>query len=291
VDFLLYRAYARYPRQHNRRPVLKKLVDSFYDKIIQPKKPSKLFEGMATSLGQKHMQIWMRDPAEQRFVRHMNWDGGIEKAKGADYLYLVEQNVGGNKLDYHSTQTTTSTITIEGNEARHRTTALVENNVFLPQPAFAMGDTGDLGQGNVHRPMLNLYVPSAGELTGPPKVVGTRRDSPPELATWTDGNPAVHSERGKKVWSGTLEIPPLGKGSLSFDYRVPNVVRDVGGRRVYRLHVQHQPKVHPETLSLILELPDGATHVKARGWRKKNGQLTWNRPLEEDLVLEVSWRE
>jgi hypothetical protein len=279
-------------------------VDDFYTKVVRPKHPSKLFSGMGTALAEKHMQMWMRDPAEERFVRRMNWDASIEESKGDDYLYLVEQNVGGNKLDYYEQQTTTSDITIEGSDALHSTEASVFSGLFLPQPRFAMGDTGRFsnaaipGADNVHRPMLNLYVPLESTLTGPAQVGGTedgvvRLDSAPEgeIAAWSGDQPAEHLERGKKVWSGTLQIPPLKQGSLTFDYRVPGVVHDVGGRRVYQLHVQHQPKARPETLSLTLTLPDGATAIKARGWKREGNRLTWERPLTEDMILEVSWRE
>jgi hypothetical protein len=296
VSFLLYKAYATYPNQRQRRGCLRGVVEGFYGKVVRPKSTSKLFSGMAKSLTEKHMQMWMRDPAEQRFVRRMNWDGAIEKAKGSDYLYLVEQNVGGNKLDYYNRQTTTSDITIEGEDALHRTEASIYSALFLPQPRFAMGDTGRFDQGNVHRPMLNLYVPADAVQTAPPSFAGdegvTRIDAPsPDLAGWSSTGPAEHTELGKKVWTGTLQIPPQREGSLTFDYRVPGVIREVDGRRVYRLHVQHQPKVQPETLILNLTLPEGAKGVKAKGWKRQSGRLVWERPLEEDLVLEVSWRE
>jgi hypothetical protein len=302
VQFLLYKAYATFPNQRQRRGCLKGVVEGFYEKMVRPRSPSKLFTGISRALAGKHMQMWMRDPAEQRFVQRMNWDGAIEKAKGADYLALVEQNVGGNKLDYYSRQTTTSDIVIEGNDALHSTEARVFSGLFLPQPRFAMGDTGRLsnaripGPNNVHRPMLNLYVPLEATLTGPPLATEeegvTRIDAPsPELAGWSSTRPAEHFELGKKVWTGTLEIAPQKEGALTFDYRVPGVVREVDGRRVYRLHVQHQPKVNPETLVLSLTLPDGATAVKAPGWRRKDGLLVWERPLDEDMVLEVSWQE
>ena len=302
VQFLLYKAYATYPNQRQRRGCLKGVVEGFYEKMVRPRSPSKLFTGISRSLSEKHMQMWMRDKDEHRFLQRMNWDGAIEKAKGDDYLMLVEQNVGGNKLDYYGQQTTTSEITIEGSDALHSTEARVFSGLFLPQPRFAMGDTGRLstaaipGPNNVHRPMLNLYVPLDATLTGPPQATNDegahRIDAPsPELAGWTSTTPAEHIELGKKVWTGTLEISPLKEGALTFDYRVPGVVREIDGRKVYRLHVQHQPKVNPETLVLSLTLPDGATEIKAQGWRREDGSLVWERPLEEDTVLEVSWQE
>jgi hypothetical protein len=71
---------------------------------------------------------------------------------------------------------------------------------------------------------------------------------------------------------------------------VPNAVRDEQGRRVYRLTVQRQPRVRVEQLKVTLSLPVGAKDVKAKGWRQEGDRLVWDRPLKEDIVLEVSWQ-
>ena len=78
---------------------------------------------------------------------------------------------------------------------------------------------------------------------------------------------------------------------MRLDYRVPGVVRSVGGRKVYRLIVQRQPKVRPEQLSVTLTLPDGARRVQAPGWKRRGNVLEWTKPLKTDLDLEVSWQE
>jgi hypothetical protein len=71
---------------------------------------------------------------------------------------------------------------------------------------------------------------------------------------------------------------------------VPNAVVDEQGRKVYRLTVQRQPRVRLEQLKVRLSLPAGATDVRAKGWTREGGGLVWDRPLKEDMVLEVSWQ-
>ena len=79
---------------------------------------------------------------------------------------------------------------------------------------------------------------------------------------------------------------------MSVTYDVPGVIRTVDGRSVYRLVLQHQPKAHPEEVRIRFTLPDGAAKVLAPGWEKANGgrELLWERTLNEDFVLEVSWQ-
>lgn len=286
VDFVLYKAYAKYPIQAYRRARLRDIVDGFYENVFKPKHPTELIDGFGAALGEKHMQIWMTDPAEQAFIEQMNWDGGIRAAHGSDYLYVVEQNVGGNKFDYFSENTTTMDVTVEGDDAVVSTQTRVRNGVFLPQPRWSAGDSARTG---LHWPMMNVYVPEEAELIDA-TYEGERVATPPDLVFASD-TPTEHSEKGKKVWSTTFKITPGDEAAMRLDYRVPGVVRSRDGRRVYRLIVQRQPKVRPEQLGITLTLPDGARRVRAPGWKRKAGVLTWDKPLKTDLDLEVSWQE
>ena len=292
VHFLLYKAYASYPRHGVRRAALRAVVDQFIEKLLSPAHPTDLVTGMSESLASKHMMIWMKDPDEQAFIKRMNWDGGIEPAKKGDYAYWVEQNVGGNKFDYYTEHETVMDIRLDDSEAVVSSETTIHNGTFFPQPSWAMGDSGKpLPDGTrrtpTHEPMMNLYVPSRARLLDA-GVDGTRIDTP-DPAVWTDGVPPTHEERGKKVWSATLEIPPGKKGSVRFDYRVPGVVNVENGRSSYSLSVQHQPRVRPEMLDIRLTLPAEAGAIAAPGWERDGQTLVWSKPLRRDMVLKVSW--
>ena len=286
VDFVLYKAYAKYPNPKFRRARLRDIVDGFYANMFKPKHPSELVDGFGSALAQKHMQVWMADPAEQAFVERMDWDGSIRVARNADYLYVVEQNVGGNKLDYFDRNTTVMDVNFEGSDAVVSTETRVTNGVILPQPRWSMGDSA---RTSVHRPMMNVYVPLEAELSGA-EFEGVRLASPVGLVDVSE-TPSEHVELGKKVWSSTFDIPPGEEASMRLDYRVPGVVRSEGDRSTYRLIVQHQPKVRPERLTIRLRLPEGARRIEAPGWKRKDGFLEWDKPLKTDLDLEVSWQD
>lgn len=286
VDFVLYKAYAKYPIQAYRRARLQDIVDGFYENVFKPKHPTELIDGFGSALAEKHMQIWMTDPAEQAFIEQMDWDGAIRAARNADYLYVVEQNVGGNKFDYFAENSTAMDVTLEGDDALVSTETRTRNGVFLPQPRWSAGDSARDG---LHWPMVNVYVPLEAELTGA-TYEGERVATPPGLVGIAE-TPSEHFEKGKKVWSATFKIPPGEEAAMRLDYRVPGVVRSREGRRVYRLIVQRQPKVRPEQMTITLTLPEGARRVTAKGWKRKGDVLTWDKPLKTDLDLEVSWQE
>jgi hypothetical protein len=301
LSFLLYKAYATYPNPGVRRSVLGKLVEGFYNALLRPKHPSSLLTGMGRALSGKHMQIWMADPAEEAFVKRMGWDGALSKAKHSDYLNVVEQNVGGNKLDYFEQQEDELHVKIAGDSAIDTARVAITNPVFVPQPHYWLGDSGPYD-----RPMMNIYAPGSAQLMRSgadplcPVLVTkkniTQAQSPrscrldtPAPAVWTNG-PPEHRERGKKVWSATMQIPAQQQGAFHVTYRVPGVVQQRGPRSVYSLVLQHQPKVRPETVTVTLSLPPGATDVKAPGFTRTNGGLVWEHNVTQDEVLTASWQ-
>ena len=286
LRLLLYQAYAQFPNPGERRGRLNEIVDKFYAKVLKPEYPSELPDAFGATLATKHMQIWMRDPLEQAFIRAMKWDAGIRKAEGRDYLMVVQQNVGGNKLNYFEEQTHSMDVRIEGSDALVTTEVEIHNGAILPGPRYMLGDSNGL-----HRPMVNVYVPGEAELldaAAGPTLLPLAAEG---TSMWPAPNqPAEHDEKGKKVWSATLEIAPRKSGFVRYDYRVPSVVHERGGRSSYRLVLQHQPKIRPETLELTLQLPSGATDVRAPGWKRDGDLLRRIKPLEEDMELKVSWR-
>ncbi|MGH2746861.1 MAG: DUF4012 domain-containing protein [Actinomycetota bacterium] len=295
VPFLLNRAYGSFPRPLFRRAVLRQVVNGFYQRLFAPARPSELVRGFGDALRTKHMQIWLADPLEEEFIRRMNWDGRVKPNKRGDYLAVVQQNVGGNKLDYFASMTNDVSIEIDGADALVSTDIEIRNGIFLPQSSWAMGNSGPL-----HRAMINVYVPQNAELVnaGAPascpspdyhSAACRRDDSPPGLVQWIGNDPPTHFEQGKKVWSTTLQIPVQRTGAVRFDYRVPGVLRTKDGRRLYRLVLQKQPKIRAEQTTVRLDLPDGARAVHAPGWERDGDVLMWDRPLTEDVVLEVSW--
>lgn len=290
VHFLLSRAYSAFgAKDEVRKRVLSGVVERFYDRMIKPDHPTELVQGFGESLAEKHMQIWLADPRAQAFIERMDWDGGLDPAEGADYLNVVEQNVGGNKLDLFQDQSHELDVRIDGDDAVNQVTVVVTNGAILPQHRYVMGDSAGRFHG-LTRPMMNVYVPGAAQLLGATPD-GELYPMEAGAAAWSGSLPPDYSEKGKTVWAAAFLIPVNESASVTYDYRVPGVVQTEGARRVYRLVVQHQPKVHPELMVIRFHLPEGASDVRAPGWKRRGDTLVWERSIRTDLELEVSWQQ
>ena len=310
VPFLLHHAYGQFPQPKVRRTALEQVVKGFFDRVLQPKNPIRLVRGLSRGLAQKDVQIWMAAEEEQGFITQMGWDGAIQKARRKDYIGVVQQNVGGNKLDYFAEQTTDMEVAFDGSDALTSTTVEIHNGVVPPQATWAMGNSGPL-----HRPMINVYAQQDATIetasitpescldcggflvgnrrTGKLPAPALRRLDSPEPAVWFGDLPPEHIEIGKKVWSATLQIPPLQSSAFQVRYRTPNVVRTVDGRSVYRLVIQHQPKVRPDEFRLRVTLPEGATQVRTKSdlrFTREGNAVVWEHPVDRDIELEVSWQ-
>jgi hypothetical protein len=65
----------------------------------------------------------------------------------------------------------------------------------------------------------------------------------------------------------------------------------VEGRNVYRLALQHQPKVSADEVRLRITLPDGASDVRAKAFTREGNVLIWEHSVNRDVELEISWLE
>lgn len=195
VNLLLSKAYTTYPFPGERRVFLGQIVSAFFKRMFSPSHPTELVQGIGKALAKKHIQIWMADPDEQAFIKRMEWDGAIsQEVKGGDYLYVVEQNVGGNKLDYTASQKNEMDIRLSNHDATISAEVTIHNGIRLPQPRWVLGDSK-----SVHRPMMNFYVPGNAKLldaqvsgkklcTPVDRVCNGRLDTPAP-AVWEAGRP------------------------------------------------------------------------------------------------------
>ena len=198
------------------------------------------------SLDQRSIQVWLGGSTAAPLFAELGWDGGLRPDDDADFLALVDTNMGYNKVNSVIQPTMRYEVTWpKGEDEPAVATATVEylhpvnrsNQLCDQTPRY--GDTYDDMVERCYFDYVRLYVPAGSKLTD---ARGFELDSVTSR----------RSENGTQVFTGWFVLPPGEKQTVSFTYELPPAIRQDD----YRLVVQRQSG----TTGLPLQINvDGAT--------------------------------
>jgi len=208
---------------------------------------------MAAILGPEvvggHLRLWSPEPDPQALFARVGADGGLgPRERGTDFVQLVTQNDGENKIDWYLQRSITYEATIEPESGTLAATATVT----------LTNDAPDRG--------VSSYV--IGEEGGPTKPGENELEltlfSPHRLLRVTDANGNIlpvnlGREQGLNAVTVVLEIPSGESATVVFTYR--GVLPPTNG--AYSLTLAHQTSVNADHI---------VVHVTgAPGWRLPGG--------------------
>ena len=173
-----------------------------------------LVVAMNRALAEQDLLIWVDDLPAQQALADLAWDGHLLSATG-DYLYLVNANIGANKINSEVEQELDYTVSLDAeNRSVGRASVLLKNRRPTADPGpYRTAD---------YRNFMRLFVPLGSEL-----VAANGFDSVPESAT----------ECGRTTFSGLVVVPPGEARRVELTYRLPATV----GASNYSLVIQKQP--------------------------------------------------
>ena len=187
------------------------------------------------AFNQRAIQVWVRDGRVQEQLHRWGWDGGLLPPKDADYLALVDSNLGFNKVDAvleRSLDYQVSWPDGPRSAGVARVTVTYHHPVDLPNHECLLspryGDRYDELIERCYYDYLRLYVPLGSELLG---IDGVEADS-------------ISSKRGEvgtQVFGGYFVMKPGATHQVTFRYRLPLRIQQSG----YRLVFQRQSGTDP----------------------------------------------
>jgi UDP-N-acetylmuramyl pentapeptide phosphotransferase/UDP-N-acetylglucosamine-1-phosphate transferase len=229
--------------------------------------PLRLAQAVGRAARENHLLVYSTDPVEQAAFAAVGITGAVQETLG-DYLMVLTQNLGENKMDYYLQRDVAYRGQVDTDGSVE---AQVEVTVHNTAPTSA-ALTEEVGGARPHlklapgmnRSYLSVYAPAQASLEG----------------VSIDGEPTTNFddalELGKRFFATTVEVGPGESKSVSFSYRIPHVL--VGDR--YRLTVQNQTTVRPDRLSIRVKGPKGASVATAQGFG--SGELSWAGSLISD---------
>lgn len=199
-----------------------------------------IVEAGLAALNERAVQAVVNDPEAAQALADLGWDGGIAPVADADYLALIDTNMGYNKvdsvlersLDYavdwqpDGTGTATATLTY-----RHPLEADDHECDLTPR----YGETYDDMAARCYFDYVRLYVPRGSTLV---EATGVQADS-------ISSRPG---ENGTEVFTGYFVLKPGEEQTVTFEYRLPETITP----NTYSLVMQRQAGAKPLPVSITV---------------------------------------
>lgn len=202
--------------------------------------PMKLVENLPRLLSERHALFYI--PEAQAMLRQARWDGAMVSAPG-DYLFVVDSNVGFNKVNPLVEQSILYTVRLDSSqptaELRIRYTHGSQARLDQCVHESRYGETYQDMMDRCYWDYLRVFVPSGAELL--------------QREGLEDGDLA-EPEAGRAVMDGLLVLPPGETREVVFRYRLP---AGVLAGDVYTLYVQKQSGTWAVPLAVVVEDAQG----------------------------------
>jgi len=286
----------------HRKDFLAALAESVFTRLetgLDHRQVVNLLLALWKSLEEKHLLIYADDPEVERFLAENNWDGAIRSIEG-DYLFVVDTNVGYNKVDPKVERALDYQVVIgDDGHAHGRVTVSYTNTSSAEvdrclQEAKYQSSYDQMMEG-CYWDYLRLYVPEGSHITEAtvvPWPQGSLLSQAGESSS-DDGRPTLEPpERGKAVFSQFFVVAPGQRQEISFQYDLPlGTLQEEGGGR-YQLLVQKQPGTLAVPVHLAVTLPARARLIAARprATRVLINVAEFETVLSTDQRFELIWR-
>jgi hypothetical protein len=197
---------------------------------------------MAAALDTRAVQVWLDQPPAQAVLAAQGWDGGLQPQAGADFLAVVDANVGYNKVDAVIQRAVQVAVAWpEGNSAPAEVTLTLtythpvsaEDSGCDPTPRYGEGYADLIAR--CYFNYVRVYTRGGSRLVD---VSGID----PQTVTSAPG------EQGTQVFGGYFVLPPGEVKRVSFVYRLGTAL----GPQEYRLRVQRQAGTDPLPLQVTV---------------------------------------
>jgi hypothetical protein len=223
---------------------------------------SVLLEALGQALAEKHILLYMSDPAMARFLEERNWAGALAPVEG-DYLLAVDANLGFNKASALVERRLTYQVRLaeEGGAQAHATLLYQhrgrkQGTACRHEPRYDPVYVQNMER--CYWDYLRLVVPGDAQLVSGPEIVVDGRYL--QGGRSTTGEIDIASPDADKVSWGQLSLLPAGE-SLVLDYVYtlpPGTARRLDDGWVYNLFLQKQPGTPGQVTEVVVTLPHGA---------------------------------
>jgi hypothetical protein len=250
------------------------------------------------ALDQRHLLLYVEDPATAAILARRGWDGAVQPGS-ADFLMVVDSNVGYNKINPNIHEELTYTVDLSDLQAPRAELAVRHMN-RVNIPGECRQNSGDLigpdwyekRVAGCYWDYLRVLIPGGSALIG-----ATTQPIPGAWMMSGEGDDGAvtlqEGERGASVLSRLLVVPAGGKRETILRYRLPRtaITHDDQGWH-YRLRIQKQAGREAIPCVVNIRLPPKAAIVSNSSnlARQADGTMRLALALNQDQAVEITFR-
>ncbi len=247
-------------------------------KLAKGEKLFGLAEATLTMLSRNEIQVWVEDKKAAAALAGLGWDGAMfggkcsEDSCVADYLYLVEANLGVNKANYFVYRNVEQLVEVGENGVSRVVKINYENSAKTS--SWPGGD---------YKNYLRVYLPLGANLA----EVSISEGEGGNKKIYNEGEYRVKNYLGRKEVGLLAVVPVAGKRQVEIRYSLP-VVNRGGLKMSYLLYVQKQSGFGDTGLVTLFSWPKGwqVNQVQPEG-SIVNEKLLFNQKLSEDMRMGI----
>jgi len=234
IDTLAYHVEKGFKEEgitiYNRKQIIDDVAQQLKEKMfaLSLDQMRALVPILFNTLDQRHLMFWFENEDVQQIVRRLEWGGRILPSN-ADYVYVVDANLGSLKSDPAINRAIDYTLDVNDNGDLQSTVSITYEHTA----GFDWKTTR-------YRTYTRVYVPLGATLLS------------------ADGNEeelAITDEHGKTVFGTFISIEPMDTETLSFTYILPDDLTSQILSDGYSLLVQKQAGTRAHDLNLDITLP------------------------------------
>ncbi|MBU0572636.1 DUF4012 domain-containing protein [Patescibacteria group bacterium] len=231
-------------------------------------------KAISKSLDEKHIQLFLHNKNTQRAIADMGWDGGVYQptCSGncyADWLGIIDANVGVNKANYFIERSSTLNVTMSEGEIIKDLTILIENSA---SPA--------LGNDAIYKNYLRVLAPQKAYFSD----IEILDMAEKELVA-----PEVREVRGRKEAGVYVEVGPGHSKSITFSWK-EKIDLSFNTPGEYRLYWRKQAGTISDKISTNFILPSTITPYGQESLSLTDeGILVYNTNLARDHSSRIFW--
>jgi Protein of unknown function (DUF4012) len=254
----------------------------------------KLAKTLVSLLEQGQLLVYFNDPMAESALEISSLDGGLHPGNG-DYLYLVDSNIGFNKVD--SVVQRSIDYKVDLSDISHPTGEVIMNyqhsgigdRPCKQEISYGSGTYQDLQQ-RCYLDYWRVYVPAGSEFqTSDAKPVAAEQLL--NGVGWSGKVETLAGEAGTQILAGLLMLPIGQSSEINILYDLPTALLQTtgDGEIKYTLRVQVQPGLEGLSFQVEIEPPESFSPIRMQEyWKLSNdGILYWQGVLDHSTEFSM----